>query len=648
MITVTNDYKTATQQPSKQWSAYLVDSDSVYPDEITDEDDLKSLKITAESNILRTVMRQAEAVYFDPHSYLDLYVNLGIGLTLANDSVEEIDYGSFLVVEAITDVDTNETTLKMFDKMYESLIEYDLDPIYDVGFPATISELLQAICTRLGWTLKTGSDVFPNSTYSLTTDPITNLGYTFRDVLEDIAEVAGSIIYFDVDDELVVKQVSHDSPLETLDTSYFKTLSLQSKFGVVNSVVLSRSPQEDNIVDKNQSSIDANGLTEVKIKNNELVDDDRETAVTPILNELDGLEYYPFEAETDGLGYLQIGDRITVQDLTPTSYETIITFVEIDVTGGVVETLKSVAMDKTTSNYLTAGIIGQRIRDTEIVVDKQTGLITLINQDINSIEGSLTIIEQSIEDVQIDVQSIGGTNLLKNSAALKGSIEEWQELDSNGDPIDSRNDGTVVQTTDVANNTESGSGIKLDNQYIQQSFATISGESYTFYCRFKKTNDASVTIDGTEYDLSVTGYTDGEWAVFTQEFEATGSSAILTIENGASDSLIISDMVVKLGNVSGWIQAPNEVYGNNYRFDKDGFEITSTTNNFKAILDSEKLTIYDISSGSDVIVAQFANDYGIIKDLTVQDSLTVERADDSSNGLQMIPTANGILVVIND
>lgn len=679
MITVTNDFKTEANKPSKQWHAYITDQ-TMYPDEITDVDDLKSVKITAESSLLRTVMRQLDAQFFGSHDYLDEYISVGMGLQLPDNSTEYIDYGSFKVTSQEFDKAIDGVRIKGYDKMYEALQAYDLDPIYEIPAPFTLLELLEAICTRLEWTLSSGSTTFPNYDISFESDPVSGIGYTFRQVLDKIAEAAGSIIYFDVNDELVVKQIAHDTPLADLDADILQTLKVENKWGEVNSVVLSRMPQEDNILEKDQTSIDTNGLTEIKIENNELVDEDRETYVQPIFDELFGLEYYPFKATTNGLGYIQIGDRLTVTDPTEVSREVVVFTVILDLTGGMKETLEAKSPDKSSTNYNTAGILGMKIKNTEIIVNKQTGEITIITSNLNEavaqINLSIDTITSSVnsainqgdvnadaiadlqenlaeltltaEALEVAVSGIGGTNLLKNSVGLKGSIAEWQVLDSNGNPVDADNNGTIDQSTDVINNSESGSAIRLDEQFIQQTFATIQGETYTIYFRYKSNDTCK---------LSVTGLTDitlpaaADWTVYKQQFLGSASTTTVKFDNtaeGASAYIILTDTIVKLGDASGWMQAPNEVYGANFRFDKDGFLLTDPTSKFKAILTNESLTVYDTSSGSDRIVMQVSKDLGKITKLTAQDQFVVQRYENSASSMRMIPVEGGVFLVIND
>lgn len=674
MINVSNDFKTEVKKSAKQIKAYIKDQET-YPTELTEVDGLKSIVITQETSLLHTVMRQVDIKHFGTHNFLDQYINVGLGVVLPDTSTEYIDYGSFKIIERKIEKDKDYTTLKGYDKMIESLIKWDLDPIYDITYPATVKELLEAICTRLGWTLK--STTFPHHDTEIEGDEFTGVVETYRDVLEMIAEVTGSIIYFDVDDELVVAQVSHDTPLDTLSADDLNTLDIKAKWGEINSVVLSRTPAEDNILQKDQTSIDLNGLFEIKIENNLIVDSNREGWISPIFAELNGLEFYPFSADLAGLGYFQLGDRITLEDLEENQFGTVILGIKTSlIDGGFMESYFTGIPDKTSTKYQYAGVIGQRIKNTEIIVDKQKGEIILVNQALNDSIAQISIttdtitqtvntiasqvdvnndnIADIIEDVtqlqiqadglEIAVSGIGGTNLLKNSVGLKGDIKEWQELDGNGDPVDARNDGTIDNTSNVDINTESGSAIQLQDEFIKQTFPTIQGETYTFYCRYKSNADALLTITGTT-DTTMPS-TSSDWTTFKKQFVAAGNSATLRIENSTGQSIHVSDNVVKLGDVSGWIQAPNEVYGANFRFDKDGFEITSLTDDFKSVLDNQKLAVYD--TAQDKIVMLVSKDEGKVTKLTAQEEFVVQRYENPDAGARFIPVSDGLMLVIND
>jgi len=735
MIGVSTDFKTAIKSEGRQLRAYLKQGIT----QLTESDDLQSLDIIAEGGLCTTVMREANATHFGTYTFLDTDVNLGIGVVLPDTSVEYIDYGTFKVVEVEQNVGSGVSSIKMYDKMYDAMQRFEITPTY----PVTVLELVQAICTELGWTLATTS--FVNDSISITSDLFTEPQMSYRDVLNQVAEASGSIIYFDTDDELVIRNIS-DTVSDTLTVDHMMSLKLEPVYGELNSVVLSRMPQEDNIVDQDSTSIETYGLNELKIINNDIMDGNRETYVTPLFSQLNGLMYYPFEAETMGLAYFEVGDRIKMQDLALNEFEVVVMNIELNMSGGLNERLWADVPEHTTTPYDYAGIIGQTIKNTEIIVNKQEGEIEILNsqmetvatvptqptapddpevndlwldtddnviyiwdgsvwqptglteddltnyytkeetdsqitltadqinlsveatqttgsnamqlaednnEELDSVQSQLTDLELTVGGLDLTVSESGGSNLLVNSTGLKGTVEEWQVFDVDGNLVDVDNDATVIQTTNVIENTESGSGIQIDEQYIVQNISTIVGGSYTFYCRFKKLNDLDMDITGVVDTVSVTidDYVDETWAIFKYSFEAKETVTTIKISNvdsGVSSYAILSDMVCLLGDINGWVQSPNEVYGNNYRFDKDGFSIASLTDPFKAVLDNTRLGIYDTSSGTDRNIALFSKDEGLITQLIAQDELTIQRYENTNKATRFIATSTGCMITVNN
>lgn len=641
MITVTNDFKAAIKADTKQIKVYWKDQEET-PNQINEDDDLYSIIIKEETSLLRTVMRYAEVKHYGAHNFLDKYTNIGFGVVLPDTSTEFIDYGSFKVIERKTEKGSDIVTNKLFDKMYESLQLWDLSPIYDISYPATLKELLEAICSRFSWTL--GTETFPNDSTVITQDYLTGAISTYREALEFIAELSASMIMFDVNDELIVKQVGHVISAETLDETLLESLSIESNYGPINSLVLARTPQEDNIVDKDQTSIDADGLTEIKLGNNWIADSDRESWIEEAFDEINGLEFYPFEAKTYGLAYLQIGDRIILEDPSSNQFESVILGRELVLSGGITERFFADVPDKSNTNYNLAGIIGQRIKDTEIKVDKQEGVITATVSELDDISEVLTELIQDVQGLTLNVQGIGGINQVKNSAGLKGDLLDWQTIGVTGNPIDSDNNGTVLSTADIKNNTESNSGIQITDQFIQQNISVIPNEEHILYLRFKKTGTATVTINAATFALETEGYTDGDWDTLKYYFTPETSNIVLRFETSGGGTAILSDIVVKIGDTNGWMQAPNEIFGSTYRFDANGFEILSLTENMKVLINNTSFGIYNTLTDEPVILV--SNDSSLIIRLSVEDFLAMN-ASDGSKG-KLIPRAGGLSVTITE
>jgi len=176
---------------------------------------------------------------------------------------------------------------------------------------------------------------------------------------------------------------------------------------------------------------------------------------------------------------------------------------------------------------------------------------------------------------------------------------------------------------------------------------------YTFYLRFKKLLDLDLTITGVTGTLSITAgdYVDETWAVYQYQFVANSGITevkISNVDSGEGAYAILSDMVLKAGIVSGWVQAPNEVYGKNYRFDASGFSVTSPTDNFKAVLDNTKLGIYDTTGTTDRVLALFSKDAGLITRLVAQEEFQIQRYQNSEKATRFIPTDTGCMITVNN
>lgn len=375
MVNVSAEFKTAMKQPIKELQSYIKLPADTY---IRSDDDLISVKISGEGGLLKTVMRSFEGRYLGDHNILGLEVQVGIGVKLADSTFEYIDYGSFLVTKIEFNKETGITIATGYDLMIKTMQAY----VPFANYPISMESFAAGLASACGLTL--ASSGITNGSFIISAELFENInGITYREILQQIAEASGSIAMIGTDDQLYLKDVADTS--EELTYSNLKKLKLYPEYGPVNSVVLSRQPAEDNIFLKDQVSITANGLTEFKISNNWILDNDREAAITPIYNKMLGLRYYPFEASTEGLGWYEIGDMITIIDDMNNSFVASTMGFSIFVDGGIKEILITKEPSKTVTNYSYAGTIGRRLSNTEIKVDKQNQDIALINEQLQSV-----------------------------------------------------------------------------------------------------------------------------------------------------------------------------------------------------------------------------------------------------------------------
>lgn len=401
MLNVSADFKTAMKQPIKQLDAYIRIDDET---NITSSDDLVSFKLSCDTGMCKTAMRKIEAKYLGEHNLVGKWVHIGLGVKLPNSSYEYIDYGSFLVTESTNVKDTGVTTIIGYDKMINTMQEYK---VMDVAYPMSLYDYTKLLCTTCGLDLA-NSKFTTHNDWNITKELWGNIsGITYRDILVQIAQITGTTCIINADNKIYFKTISDTEEIITYDN--LLTLKLKPKYGEINSVILSRTPQEDNIYLKDDDSIEVNGLTEFKIENNEIVDKDRESAITPIYNALHGISYYPFEATTEGLGWYEIADKITLINDTGDSFETVLFNFSIVVDGSIKEILKTTAETKTQTQYQYASTIAKRIANTEIIVNKQEQTIKAIVETQDEQAKTMSEITQDNQSITQKVSNIEKT-----------------------------------------------------------------------------------------------------------------------------------------------------------------------------------------------------------------------------------------------
>lgn len=373
MIVVSNDFKTAMKKPIKELDAYIkVDEEN----KITSADDLISFKISCDSGMCKTAMRKLEAKYLGEHILLGQWVHVGFGVKLPNGTFEYLDYGSFLITEITTTKDTGVTQIIGYDKMINSMTKYSK---LNIEYPISLYDYTDLLCNKCGLIL--GNETFTHANWLINGELWENIsGITYRDILVQIAQVTASTCIISNDDKVYFKPIYNTK--ETLTYDNMKKLKLEPMYGEINSVVLSRTPQEDNIYMRDDESIQINGLTEYKIENNEIIDKDRDNAMTPIYNALHGIKYYPFETTTEGLGWYEIADNFDIINDTGDTFNCVIFNFSISIDGGIKEVLKATAETKTQTQYQYATTIAKRLTNTEIKVDKQQGEIELLVEEV--------------------------------------------------------------------------------------------------------------------------------------------------------------------------------------------------------------------------------------------------------------------------
>lgn len=376
-----------------------------------------------------------------------------IGLTLTHpegDSIK-IKYGSFCIAEEPEyDAAQNLTSIIAYDGLYPSMQPYDIS-LWKQGI--TLKEFLVAILKQCeipydadSLSLMANADkVITSEKYLDIENDSTEAAYTYRDILDEIAKASGVTFAFKNSLGGNPAKLYAIKPTESgyvIDESNLRSVTIGAKYGPVKGVVLSREPQEDNVYYPSNLS---DSQTAVKISNVELIEDSsndeyRKQFAKGIYDNVTGTEYYLYDLDSFGIGFLNFGDIFTLKVCERTGgmigdekeYKTIFMRTDMTVSQGVKEKSKLEAPQATSTDYSAAESASDKLlKKAMIKVDKQEQRITALvkesddkysefTQTINGIKGEIVDTKNDLE-AKITATASAATS---QYTALKTEVEK--------------------------------------------------------------------------------------------------------------------------------------------------------------------------------------------------------------------------------
>ena len=587
-IPASNDFKNAMKQLSRQTKTEIFAEDG--PDPIRK---LSSVKITSSGFFFGSTMRAIEIKLKGTEvSLLGKRIQVFLEVLSGNEWLRTC-LGHFNIATEAINVESDTSTFTGYDDMARLAEEwYSSGPI---NYPTTIAGLATQITEHFGIALATDISNYPNADKTIPQDPYGDTSnITYRDIISEIAGATCSIATINSEGSMELRPLA-TSASETLTYSNLFKIKFKEKYGPLNSVVLSRTPQEDNIVLRDETSVAENGVHELKIANNTLLDDDRQEAIQPIFDMVNGFEFFPFsDASTEGHGWHEPGDRLSIDSDNNNLREVVVTDVVLTLGAGVKETLHGVAPEATSTDYSLAGGIKKTIYNTEMQVDKQKQEIRSIVERQTQFEDetarNFSSIIQNISSIITSIQNSGGDNLIKNSA--------FYAMDSDRMPLNWNIAGTgswsAIPSADASvNGSLSGRIISLAGETVSQvvtvkpdddDIAEADKTYYSFSCRIKKTAVGSCRVrlaDGTQegvWDIEVANGESSNYKEFAIEgFLPHSTELTVSVYATADAEFSITDMMLAVGSYrSKWTQANGEFSNSQVQIDGDGVTVKNS------------------------------------------------------------------------
>ena len=401
MRTHTSDFKNAIKTMGRQVYATIT-----YGNTTLTNDDIKSINYNVNGDILKSVMRELtiESITNIP---LKTQISLNIGLLVGN-SIEYINYGNFIVETSEKQEDTNSYLLTCYDKMLYAQKPYES---LGVAYPITIRSYISAICTKLGLTFANASSTFANYNKQIPVELYldsegNSLDYTFRDVLDELAQVTASTVCINDNDELEIRYLNDTQ--DTIDEEFLKDVNVNmgESFGAINTIVFSRSAGSDKIALSQPVDLPDEDKIALEIADNQILNGlDRGDYLADILTQLYGLTYYLNDFDSTGILYYDICDKYNIT-IGNNTYPCVMLNDEINVAQGIKETIFTELPQTSDTEYQYTNTQERFNSRTTLIVNKQGQQIQSVVSQIGDRTNKTTTITQDIDTIESQVQNM--------------------------------------------------------------------------------------------------------------------------------------------------------------------------------------------------------------------------------------------------
>lgn len=399
---------------------------------IIDGENINSITPNYSASLLKSVMKG-----LDIDSSIKLQkgteIKFEYGL-LVNGIYEYLNYGNYIVYSCDKQEDTLSYNIKCYDKLLYSMNDYEK---LNITYPCTIKQYLVALCNKIGLEFKDSS--FANQNRQVTNDLFKEQGYTYRDVLDQIAEVAGGVICLTLDDKVEVRYINETN--DTIDEEYINDTNVNfgEKYGPINSIVLARAGESDKIYKKDDTSISQNGLCELMISENQFMNfNDRADYLQELSDKLFGVWYYLNDFVSTGIMYYDLLDMYGVK-IGETIYQCLMLNDEQDITQGLEENIYTYRPEASQTDYSKADKTDRKINQTTFIVNKQAQQMQGIISQIGDRSEKTTTITADIDGLNSKVSNIA--DFTQTTQGIQTAI------------LDNCASGEILQLSIYGNNT---------------------------------------------------------------------------------------------------------------------------------------------------------------------------------------------------
>lgn len=433
MINVTDTIKQAYDTSTTQCDKIVIDNIEYSVNNVQYLDDCYN-----EGNIFGTAI--ARTLQFEIENNVNLegkefeYLT---GIKIGNN-IEWISLGNFIVESVEPNDTTNVNIVNAMDYMLKSNIEYVSLLDYSSG-EITVLQVLQETCTNAGLVLATTD--FPNKNFIVDSNQF-DQGTLIRQVIQAVAQISGTVAKIKNDNKLYLinpNNVTEVSKVFTLNN--YAEAEIKRATHPINLVSLGMSDVEgENITLRDEESIEKDGENSLVINDNPFAytQEKREQLITALFNTVKGFEYKAFLFECQGLPYLETMDKIQFKDRQGNTHNSYVFRFNYKSPKGLESSIEAPSIIKATVNYQNIPSTFDRLKRTELIVDKQNQTITGLVQETTEnseklAQQQITIdgITQKVENVVETTKTVKGLQAITLDNCVDGNLLELRVFGHN-------------------------------------------------------------------------------------------------------------------------------------------------------------------------------------------------------------------------
>lgn len=284
----------------------------------------------------------------------------------------------------------------------------------------------------------------------------------------------------------------------------------------------------------------------------------------------------------------------------------------------------TIEADKIAQSY-TDDVLRQSYEVAEGLVKSAISQLTeyLTNTDGS---GEIDVLKKTVSDLQQEADAItvrmseayyGGINYIDNSAGLNGITNDWEW------------DGIVTtsQSADTKNNTVSNSCFVISggSSLAKLIDNLVIGKTYTLTAKIKKTSELVNAFFKVVYNVDkekylVNSYEVYDWTEVSVVLDDITDGTVCIEMYSTGDNFYVSDIMLSEGRtVREWTPAPNEIYTEQVKIDRNGVEVSNDDSDTKTVINHTEFAVYH----QDEKVITVNKDETHLKKSIVEEDLTI-------------------------